>query len=151
MVISKIKQFEQSTYLVLIMNTLLNFNNSRLLKDIGFNLDDCNQGWFANFGDLNDDTYEFLGTYTFLNIQTRNDREWEIQAPTIADVVMWLFDKHKIWIYIRPILNEDGEWIFKGYVKFMHNFKAKEYQTNLLISPTETYVAAIEYTLKNLL
>jgi hypothetical protein len=76
---------------------------------------------------------------------------FESSYPTIAEVVMWLYEKHDIWIYTRPVLDEDGEWIFKGYVKLMNNFKAKEYQTKLLRKPTEAYEAAIEYTLNHLI
>lgn len=70
---------------------------------------------------------------------------------TIADVVMWLYEKHGIWIYIKPILDEDGEWIFRGYIKLMTNYKAKEYQVKLLRQPTEAYEAAIKYCLTKLI
>ena len=71
--------------------------------------------------------------------------------PTIAEVVMWLYEKHGIWVYTKPVLDEDGEWIFKGYVKHLNDFKAKEYQTKLLREPTGAYEAAITYTLENLI
>lgn len=74
-----------------------------------------------------------------------------VTAPTITDVVMWLYDKHGFWIYTKPILDNDGEWIFKGYVKNLNNFKSKEHQTKLLQKPNESYESAIEYCLKNLI
>ena len=82
---------------------------------------------------------------------TKNKLLCDIPAPTISEVVMWLYEKHGIWVYTKPVLDEDGEWIFKGYVKHLNDFKAKEYQTKLLREPTEAYEAAIEYTLNKLI
>ena len=60
-------------------------------------------------------------------------------APTIAEVVMWLYEKHGDWISVVK---------FEKYSSctFRHNCLFKEYN-----SPTEAYEAAIEYTLKNLI
>ena len=65
--------------------------------------------------------------------------------PTISDVIMWLYEKHGIWVNIGfsgdescylMVTNKIGEikWNEKGFK-----------------SPTEAYEAAIEYTLKNLI
>ncbi len=79
-----------------------------------------------------------------------------IPAPTIAEVVMWLYEKHGIWIVVNPHKGKNnlGEffmefdpdvWSFTDECEF-HN-------TGLLYfnSPTEAYEAAIEYTLNNLI
>lgn len=60
---------------------------------------------------------------------------------------MWLYEKYKVWIYTRPSLNEEGDWVFKGYTKFMLNFKSKEYQTGPRSNPVEAYMEAIQYFL----
>lgn len=65
-------------------------------------------------------------------------------APTIAEVVMWLYEKHGIWIGVEA--SDD-------FTMFCFRVRKKEvsrlsFDYN---SPTEAYEAAIEYTLNNLL
>lgn len=70
--------------------------------------------------------------------------EKNIDAPvktTIADVVMWLYDNHGIWIYTsKP--DEKG-WVihWQGF----SNYPALQYYN----SPKEAYEAAIEFYLTN--
>lgn len=70
-------------------------------------------------------------------------------SPTIADVVMWLYKKHSIWICIDKAEGFDW-WKFNirmlkdvGYVYggFGSDFN----------SPIEAYSQAVEYVLKNLI
>ena len=68
----------------------------------------------------------------------------KISAPTISEVVMWLYEKHGIWIYAHRIDQKEFYWSIDTDKKEFtsgENFK----------TPTEAYEAAIEYTLKNLL
>ena len=65
-------------------------------------------------------------------------------APTIAEVVMWLYEKHWIWIGVEA--SDD-------FTMFCFRVRKKEvsrlsFDYN---SPTEAYEAAIKYTSKNLL
>lgn len=65
-------------------------------------------------------------------------------APTISDVVMWLYEKHEIWIGVEA--SDD-------FTMFCFRVRKKEvsrlsFDYN---SPTEAYEAAIEYTLNNLI
>jgi hypothetical protein len=66
-------------------------------------------------------------------------------------VVEWLRVNHGIWIYTRPILDEDGEWIFQGYIKLMNDFRAKEYRCKLCREPQESIEDGILYVLNNLI
>jgi hypothetical protein len=77
----------------------------------------------------------------------------------ISDVVMWLYEKHGIWISVH-LENYRG---YEGYdfnFEFVDNSEktiAKQEDAYKLLgetvfnSPTEAYEAAIEYTLKNLI
>lgn len=71
-------------------------------------------------------------------------------APTIADVVMWLYEKHKIWITSEPCIVHNGITniykIFKDDYLDTISRASKGYD-----SPTEAYEASIEYTLNNLI
>ena len=69
-----------------------------------------------------------------------------VKVPTISEVVMWLYEKHGIWIAVTlevgykttfcyHVMGEDISSAYKAYFK----------------SPTEAYEAAIEYALKNLI
>jgi len=130
------------------MNTPVSFPLAKLVKEKGFDIP-CTEGWinyltsFTGETGMPDDESNL--------VLDRLGNPHLIERPTIDDVVMWLYEKHGIWVYPRPVLDEDGGWIFKGYVKLMANFKAKEIQTKLMRQPTEAYEAAIEYTLNNLI
>lgn len=72
-------------------------------------------------------------------------------APTIAEVVMWLYEKHGIWIDVS--LNQfskpkDLQWmysiVFTKECTYSHSSKSFN-------SPTEAFEAAIKYTLENLI
>jgi hypothetical protein len=68
-------------------------------------------------------------------------------APTIAEVVMWLYEKHGIWISVQP--NEpyvDNDWCFAIFKDLRENISLKGYN-----SPTEAYEEAIKYCLSKLI
>ena len=84
--------------------------------------------------------------------------------PTIADVVMWLYEKHGIWIYtypVQPLVFDDEEypktvWVVKclsmNQIMFEKFIDAKNcLAINHHASPTEAYEAAIFYVLSNLI
>ena len=115
------------------MNTPVSFELAKLLKEKGF---DGNYFHYWNMvnhsGKWKVDTsiWEYTDDY--------------IEAPTIAEVVMWLYEKHEIWISVEA--SDD-------FTMFCFRVRKKEvsrlsFNYN---SPTEAYEAAIEYTLNNLL
>ena len=65
--------------------------------------------------------------------------------PTISDVVMWLYEKHGIWVYV-DFYNEN-----RWFGVFRNKEGVKTELFDVFNSPTEAYEAAIEYTLKNLI
>lgn len=67
--------------------------------------------------------------------------------PTIAEVVMWLYEKYGIWVSVNRE-PESGVFFFsvdKNKGDFFFD-KGDDYS-----SPTESYEAAIEYCLTNLI
>lgn len=111
------------------MNTLVSFEIAKLIKEKGYKLD---------FGD--NQKFYFPDTREL----TENHRGNNYPAPTIAEVVMWLYEKHGIWIYALRIDQKEFYWSIDTDKKEFtsgENFK----------TPTKAYEAAIEYTLKNLL
>lgn len=119
------------------MNTPVSFELAKMLKEKGFNRACDNELGYNKEGNLEMSHY---------SLYARNEDFKEtglIEAPTIADVVMCLYEKHNIWICV-DIDEDDGDIIYfiraKKTTCFENEFK----------SPTEAYEAAIEYTLKNL-
>lgn len=106
------------------MNTLVNFKLAKLLKEKGFDYHLLYND-FADYYEYFDQTVQGRVHVSDFSEDKYPDSDKWIPVPYIHQVVMWLYEKHGIWIYTRPVLDEDGEWIFKGYVKLMANFKAK--------------------------
>jgi hypothetical protein len=82
-----------------------------------------------------------------LYLETINFNSWggdDYSAPTIADVVMWLYEKHGIWIGVFST-DDVSMFSYKISSKQGHNY-SPNYK-----SPTEAYEAAIEYTLNSLI
>jgi len=71
-------------------------------------------------------------------------------APTIAEVVMWLYEKHGVWIVVDNLI--DNKFYFSH-----RDTKTNNYSSRLGCNdegyelPTEAYEAAIEYCLTKLI
>lgn len=123
------------------MNTPVSFNIAKLLKEKGFdgNTYYDTVGWRAlvwyhiDYKDLH--PYEFFGSFNNM-----------VKAPTISDVVMWIYEKHKIWIWVSMEVGYRVTfcWQVTG------DSTSATYKSNFK-TPTDAYTAAIEYTLKKLI
>lgn len=119
------------------MNKEVNFEIAKLLKEKGFDTIDC--GGYYHVCDGYTKGYAYC--YSDVNTQKEN----AILAPTIAEVVMWLYERHGIWIYIKQ--GYKWEW----YIETVANHPELKYYDGLEDSPTEAYEAAIKHTLENLI
>ena len=121
------------------MKTSVNFEIAKLLTHTDFNQKSVDEGYVISTGELSHDY-----PLDYMNGKA-------IAAPTIAEVVMWFYEKHGIWIsieqntyedkfdYLITQRNEDSSWFVVGN------------DEKIIKSPTEAYEAAIEYTLKHLI
>ncbi len=117
------------------MNTPVSFEIAKLLTHTDFNQKSVNKGYMIATGEESSDY-----TIDYINAKA-------IAAPTIADVVMWIYEKHGIWIISKKV-NGLNKWFAQIY----NNNSNDLCDTNIInISPTETYLAAIEHTLNNLI
>ena len=107
------------------MNTPVKFELAKLLEEQGYPFE------FITVGEL---------------------KEVPLNIPTIADVVMWLYEKHGIWIGVQPT-SIVGKFQFRTYYnnKGVMNQHWNDSMSKQFNSPTEAYEAAIEYTLNNLI
>ena len=92
------------------------------------------------------------------------EKDYEIEdcfnAPTIVEVIMWLYEKHGIWIsvdcdcygilwYANLSVASEKNW---DNIHLRHEIiSASKKFPNEHNSPTEAYEAALLYTLKNLI
>ena len=148
------------------MNTTVNFELAKLLKERGYDQDGFNIAWYNELGrmngrtDINKDGRTFSEVYpneeSFYGsaIKPEHKKEFKIEsftAPTIADVIMWIYEKHNIWVVVnvgKP--HNCGIMMYANVIKFGLHHKCK-YKTILYNTPLEAYSDAIQYVLKDLL
>lgn len=111
------------------MNLPVNHKLAKLLKEKGFN-ELCSNLYFD--GKLNEITIQKV------NYDDTLSSRYYI-APTIAEVLMWLFKTREIWIEV---------YYDNSRKEFYTVLNGEEYKFK---SPTEAYEAAIEYVLNNLI
>jgi hypothetical protein len=121
------------------MTPIVNFETAKLLKEKGF--DKIGKFYYPDDGSL-------------LNKNKNSNRHsaYRMQAPTIAEAVMWLYEEHGIWVVVnvgKPHLSKSCMF-FANVIKFGLHHKNK-FRTEFYNTPTEAYEFAIIYTLKNLL
>lgn len=97
--------------------------------------------------DVNSEITKLLKEKGFDFPKKASQNDYQGEPPTIVEVVMWLYDKHNIWINARRVWNK-GEIIgFEVTIDQIDGFT----ETDIYNSPTEAYSEAILYTLKNLI
>lgn len=132
------------------MNTQISFEIAKLLKEKGFDKETLHfytkprskmfgiDEHYRNYPikNISKKLYK-VGEYLVLNTENL------YFAPTIAEVVMWLYEKHGIWISVLQH-TKNGKGVY--FESFVNSMTFSGYN-----SPTKAYEAAIEYTLKNLI
>lgn len=134
------------------MSKYVTFPIAKLLKEKGFGEQVNN--YFRDNGRIE----EFQPKYT-CNYNSSVSVGLTHSRPNISDVVDWLSEKHGIWINVEPECYGEN-W----YVKLMccsqktwENLELRSMINKATFSldeeksPKEAYLAAIEYTLKNLI
>lgn len=142
------------------LNKVVDFSTANLLKEKGFDIPTRQRYFIA----------EKIDSAKFPNLQVdcalHNWNEYDdsstsyYSAPTIAEVIMWLYEKHRVWIDVS--LTDNSRHMYFDYTIITSNDRdyndedcfdsAKRiYDKDKHSSPTEAYLTAIEYTLKNLI
>lgn len=137
------------------MNTPVSFELAKLLKEKGF--DKPTQKFYPKpkcklFGmDEHDRPYPIINKTRTYDIDEAAvlKEENAYYAPIIVNVLMWLYEKHGIWIQVIS-KNTSTQMSFKYEIK-RYEWDGCIADDNLYNSPTEAYEAAIKYTLKKLI
>jgi hypothetical protein len=137
------------------MNTPVNFEIANLLKEKGFDIPI--EFYYNAEGVWAPDPKWDRKLRRNKNGKKENFLDYEdcISAPTIAEVVMWLYEKHGIWIKV-DWYNKNNNGIFWSYtlekiVNYPEPIDYTPQNTIVWNSPTEAYEAAINYSLNNLI
>jgi len=129
------------------LNKIVDFSTAKLLKEKGFDL-------YCVFSYWNSELTSRTPGYALEDGTTSQENYWDFDryyAPTIAEVVMWLYEKHGVWIYTW---NSDINMIFKAWIQNLRNKGIDTIEVpNIKIwnSPTEAYQAAILFCLENII
>ena len=128
------------------MNTVVNFEIAKLLKEKGFNLPTRSYRQKS----------AIIGSEKILPlVSVEEPYDWNnyslevpyYSMPTIAEVVMWLYEKHGIWISVTKDWDVGKCLGFESIIDTNDGF----INTETYNSPTEAYEAAITYCLENLI
>jgi hypothetical protein len=136
------------------MNKPISYPLAKLLKEKGFDeptidqyylsngiykLKEIKEGVFSN-SELEKDGENYGGS---------NPNFW-ISAPILMDVVMWLYEKHGIWIMVNNwkehVLDDDDNILEKTHLFTW--FITGEAEERTFNSPIEAYEAGIKYCLE---
>ena len=111
------------------MNKNVSYQQAKLLKEKGFD-ENC-ESWAY----LDDNCMAM--TY---------DSKTCVKVPTIAEVVMWLYEKYGIWVDVVLSRNEKQ---FTFMIQSL-SFDANKFLNEYFNSPTGAYEAAIDYCLNHI-
>lgn len=121
------------------MNISVKFPIAELLKEKGFICRESNGFWMDSLSYSKKD-------YNPITYQDKDN------IATIAEVVMWLYEKHGIWVEVGYGLHPSGFYFGISTIN-PHQYLNQKLISDIppFNSPTECYEAAIEYTLNNLI
>lgn len=149
------------------MTTPVSFEIAKLLKEKGFD-EQCDyyyehaiteayneqDGYSGPFGWEKGETNYQSGFHINNSKYDSSNEAWLLcSAPTIAEVVMWLYEKHGIWVRVEP--DWDGDFWVQIKSREIPDARIGKWQVVTAFapykSPTEAYEKAIEYCLNKLI
>jgi hypothetical protein len=135
------------------MNNNVNFKIAKLLKKKGFNerVIKCYSSYVK--------TGMLISVYNCELGENMNDERDKLtpdihpnppyfSAPTIAEVVMWFYEKHKIWVWVEQDKSSNE---FQWLCRYEDNKICSDYDEIYYNSPIKAYEKAIEYILTDLI
>lgn len=108
------------------MNTPVSFEIAKLLKEKKFKQKECPSYLLVDFSQTNTSKTnpENIGIGDLIGYYVPNKT---VNAPTIAEVVCWIYSKYQIWIQVSIL--KDNEWhysIRRKYNNWNIEFPTKE-------------------------
>ena len=152
------------------MTALVSFPLAKLLNSMGFDKY-CSSG-YTETGDkyLHQSGQEPVRNgQSYYEGKSYIGGEFYYPAPTIAEVCMWLYEKHGILIAVNRVVIGSDEWDYGYIISYLpKEYEFEKRRSKHLVeiqsfkegvgsyhgawyTPTEAYEAAIKYTLNNLI
>jgi hypothetical protein len=125
------------------MNIPVNYTIAKLLKEKGFNKEKCKEYFTDGTLSISNEPKE-----VFMEA-VKHNKVISCLAPTIVDVVMWLYEKHSIWISVYQYKDHAAD--NNDPILFRSKITGRNEWLNESYSPTKEYEAAFEYTLNSLI
>lgn len=122
------------------MIEIVDFKLAKLLKECGFR-----RMCSAAYLDL-EPYMKFEEKVTeYIHRQNHNEKEHRYSAPTISEVVMWLYEYHNMWLYVKQ------GYAWECVVQPPNNSVMVLYHDSTFNSPCDAYIDGIEHVLDNIL
>lgn len=144
------------------MNTPVSFELAKLLKEKGFDKE-CFDAYNLHGMKFSNGWLEYLSDNNIeIPFSNKALKHHDVLAPTIADVVMWLYEKHGIWVQVtvntiwvgrnkEPQAKYNSETVSKNRNLKVRSLITTKVSMEPFDSPTEAYEAAILHCLNNLI
>jgi hypothetical protein len=139
------------------MNTPVSYPIAKLLEEKGFEVKVRPIYYFDKSIHTGSYMYNTNGVLELCTMPEVGLKNGWIDSPTIADVVMWLYEKHGIWIYTYLLGIVSSCYVIQKIQKtnpkepMVQLIKDSITYDELFNSPTEAYEAAFEYALNKLI
>lgn len=138
------------------LNSIVDFETAKLLKEKGFDDDDCQNIYYCDFEEgFEPDELQVSDRM----LKEPEVGEFDYLVPKIYTVIDWIYNKHGIWINVEvssfntnTLTNERR--IFLDYTIYSPKeniFIHEEDKDKIFNSPKEAYIEAIKYVLNNLI
>lgn len=112
------------------MTTPVKFGIAKLLKVKGFN-EKVRTAWY-------------IGEIAYWKIPTNhNESNVKISAPTIGEVVMWLYEEHGIWISVDRVVIGSDEWEYGYVISYLPKEHESEKRRSQYLKEIESYKEGI--------
>jgi len=135
------------------MNKPVSFELAKLLKEKGFEVKVRPMYYFEKSIQSGSYMYNTESVLELCAMPLVGLKSGWIDAPTIADVVMWLYEKHNIWIMVNNwkehVLDDDDNILEK--IHLFAWFITGEAEERTFNSPIEAYEAGIKYCLEKVI
>jgi hypothetical protein len=136
------------------LNKVVDFSTAKLLKEKGFD-EPCSHYYINDFQNFKHDGKLYKTSLpndwdnnNILQFVKRTNQPHLCNTPTISESIMWLYEKHGIWIVAWRNLNSKYKFYFEIDSPDKH---IDDLSLGLFDSPGDAYESAIKYTLENLL
>ena len=141
------------------LNSIVDFETAKLLKEKGFDDDDCQNIYYCDFEEgFEPDELQVSDRM----LKEPEVGEFDYLAPKISIVIDWIYNKHGIWILvdwmtrIKPYnsgfyshLRGTNKPLNQDNFISINNTKSPGYE--VFNSPKEAYIEAIKYVLTKII